>query len=313
MEEITMALYNGIEIPSMGLGPGIMGSVSHARKYARWNLVGRGCNKLIVGPWDRFVARPKKRADFVGSIAAGIKSGFRLIDYSAAYGDGGLIADAIDESGVSRKEIFLTGRVSNHAQFEGRQAVRDLIKRHLEEYRTDYVDVLMFHWPVTGHFEDTWREICEAYEKGQARSIGVANCHPHHLEKLMKCGLKPMLNQFEVHPLFTQKDLIKYNQDLGILVESYTPIARMDARLFRLPALKLLAEAHGKSPVQIVLRWHIQQGLVPIVRSANPMRQKQNLEIFDFELTEEEMKMIDSFNINSRLRYDPDNCDFTIL
>lgn len=308
-----MKLYNGVEIPSIGLGPGIMGHVSHLRTYARWNLIGRAFNKFAVGPWDCFVARPLKRDEFVGSISKGIKSGFRLIDYSAAYGDGALIADAIESSSVQRKDIFLTGRISNKAQFSGRSAVRDLIKRHLEEYRTDYVDVLMFHWPVTNHYEDTWCEICAAYESGLARSIGVANCHPHHLEKLMKCGLKPMLNQFEVHPLFTQKDLIKYNQDLGILVESYTPIARMDARLFRLPALKLIAEAHGKSPVQIVLRWHIQQGLVPIVRSANPMRQKQNLEIFDFELTEEEMKAIDSFNINSRLRYDPDNCDFSIL
>lgn len=308
-----MRLYNGIEIPAIGLGPGIMGWVNHARAYARWNLLGRACNKVIISPWDRFVARPLKRSAFVGAIAEGLKSGFRLIDYSAAYGDGALIADAIEQSHVARKDIFLTGRISNHAQFGGRRAVRDLIKRHLDEYRTDYVDVLMFHWPVTNQYEDTWREICEAYEDGLAKSVGVANCHPHHLTKLMDCGLKPMLNQFEVHPLFTQKDLIKYNQDLGIVVEAYTPIARMDARLFRLPALNRIAIAHGKTPVQVVLRWHQQQGLVPIVRSANPKRQKENLDISDFELSTDEMNIIDGFNINSRLRYHPDNCDFSIL
>lgn len=300
-----MKLYNGIEIPEIGLGPGIMGAPRFRIECSRWNLPARA--------WNKYVAAPKNRANFVGSIASGIKAGFRLIDYSAAYGDGGLIADAIEQSGVPRKEIFLTGRISNRAQFGGSGAVRDLIKRHLEEYRTDYVDVLMFHWPVAGHYEDTWREICGAYESGLARSVGVANCHPHHIEKLLKCGLKPMLNQFEVHPLFTQKDLIRYNQDLGIVVESYTPIARMDARLFRLPALKHIAEAHSKTPVQIVLRWHQQQGLIPIVRSKNKARQKENLSIDDFMISDAEMKVIDGFNISARLRYHPDNCDFTIL
>lgn len=300
-----MKLYNGVEIPEIGLGPGIMGASRLRIECSWWNLP--------VRAWNKYIAVPKNRANFVESIASGIKAGFRLIDYSAAYGDGGLIADAIEQSGIPRKDIFLTGRISNRAQFGGSGAVRDLIKRHLEEYRTDYVDVLMFHWPVAGHYEDTWREICKAYEAGLARSIGVANCHPHHVEKLMKCGLKPMLNQFEVHPLFTQKDLIRYNQDLGVVVESYTPIARMDARLFRLPALKRIAGAHSKTPVQIVLRWHQQLGLIPIVRSKNQARQKENLAIDDFRISDEEMKVIDGFNISARLRYHPDNCDFTIL
>ena len=122
-----------------------------------------------------------------------------------------------------------------------------------------------------------------------------------------------MLNQFEIHPLFTQKELIKYNKDLGITVQSYTPIARMDQRLFRLPALRKIAEEHDKSLVQVVLRWHVQQGLVPVVRANKPYHQVESASVFDFELTSDEMNTIDRLNINSRLRYDPDNCDFTIL
>ena len=308
---IERTLYNGVKIPVIGLGPGGMGykpNARPARAPARWNIPLRAWNKI-----KRPVVKRLERMEYVSAVANGIRAGFRLIDYSTAYGNGGLIADAIDKSGVSRNDIFLTGRISNSAQFKGAQAVEDQIKRHLEEYRTDHVDVLMFHWPVTGCYEQTWRVVCNAYEKGLTKSVGVANCHRRHIETLMKCGLKPMINQFEVHPLFTQKDLIKFNQDLGIQVESYTPIARFDDRLMRLPKLKKIAGAHGKTSVQTILRWHIQQGLVPIIRSLNSERQKENYGVFDFELSSDEMAVIDSFNIDARIRYDPDNCDFTIL
>ena len=312
--EKMIKLDNGILIPRLGLGPGMMGSFkSKITLCSRWNIPLRAWNKYVARPYENRVLRTAHRDQFVNAIADGIRAGVRLIDYSAAYGNGNLIADAIERSGIPREEIFLTGRISNRAQFGGSASIREQIVRHLAEYRTDYVDLLMFHWPVTDCFETTWRVISEEYEKGTARSIGVANCHPHHVKKLLNCGLRPMLNQFEVHPLFTQKDLIKFNQDNGILVESYTPIARMDARLFRLPALNKIARNHGKSAVQVVLRWHVQQGLVPIFRSKNMQRIKENLDVFDFELSDVEMNTIDGFNINSRLRYDPDNCDFTIL
>lgn len=301
----TVKLYNGVEIPAIMLGPGIPA----APKGLSWINE----RSLLNRAWMKFVARPRATRNFIDAVASGLRVGFRGIDFSAAYGCGSLIADAIEQSGVGRKDVFLTGRISNSAQFKGRIAVEDQIKRVLDEYRTDYVDILMFHWPVTGCYETTWKVICEAHEKGLARSIGVANCHPRHLNVLMEVGLKPMVNQFEIHPLFTQKDLIKFNQDLGITVQSYTPIARMDQRLFRLPALRKIAEEHGKSLVQVVLRWHIQQGLVPVVRANKPSHQVDSVSIFDFELTPGEMDTIDGFNIDSRLRYHPDNCDFTIL
>lgn len=313
----ALRLYNGVEIPRIGFGPGHInrgaGNSQLGNRIGSQSIVIRAWNKIVVRQYYKLVLERKRHTSYINSIASGIRAGFKLIDYSAAYGSGRNIANAIAISGVPREQLFLTCRISNGAQFAGAQAVRDLIKRHLDEYGTDYVDVMMFHWPVTDCFENTWRVICEAYDNGIARSIGVANCHPHHVKKLIKCGLKPMLNQFEIHPLFTQKDLIKYNQDLGIVVEAYTPIARNDDRLMRLPKLRQIASNHGKTPVQVVLRWHMQQNIIPIIRSLNYYRQKENLDVFDFELTSEEMKIIDGFNIDSRLRYHPDNCDFTIL
>ena len=286
-----MQLYNGVEIPLIGFGPGAVSHSHHA---------------LFGKTWDRI-----ERLKYINLIAKAISSGFRLIDFSCAYGRCKDIAKSIEKSGVSRQDIFLTGRISNHAQLHG--CVNHEIEQVLNGYQTDYVDLLMFHWPVSDHYENTWREICKAYDSGKARSIGVANCHPHHIRKLMECGMKPMVNQFEVHPLFTQKDLVKFNQDIGIVVEAYTPIARFDDRLTRLPALRQIATANGRTLAQVILRWHIQNGCIPVVRSMNEMRQRENLKVFDFKLSSTEMKTIDGFNIDSRLRYHPDNCDFTIL
>ena len=128
-----------------------------------------------------------------------------------------------------------------------------------------------------------------------------------------RSGIIPAVNQFEVHPLFTQKDLIAFCKEKGIQVEGYTAIARFDDRLMRLPLLAEIAGKYNKTAVQVVLRWHIQNGVIPIVRSLNKSRQIENISVFDFSLTPSEMTAIDGININSRLRYDPDNCDFSIL
>ena len=178
----------------------------------------------------------------------------------------------------------------------------------------DYVDILQFHWPVTDYYVDTWREMEKLYKEGYVKHLGVANCHQHHLEEIFKiCQHKPEIGQFEIHPLFTQKLLIDYYKQHDIQVCAYTPIARFDDRLMRLPLLKRIGEKYSKSVTQVVLRWHIQNGIIPLVRTLNPAHQRENLDVFDFELTESEMKAIDAININSRLRYDPDNCDFSIL
>ena len=226
--------------------------------------------------------------------------------------DGKLIGEAIHKSGVKREDLIITTRVSNYAQFN--HCVREEFLNFLQNTKMDYVDILQFHWPVTDHYLDTWREMEKLFEEGYVKHLGVANCHQHHLEEIFKiCQHKPEIGQFEIHPLFTQKPLIDYYKQHDIQVCAYTPIARFDDRLMRLPLLKQIGEKYGKSVTQVVLRWHIQNGIIPLVRTLNPAHQRENLDVFDFELTESEMKAIDAININSRLRYDPDNCDFSIL
>ena len=292
-------------IPPVGFGPGINKKLKYKHKpQGVWYFLFRVFNKVVYESWTSF--------GYVSSVKSALQAGFRLIDYSSAYGNGKLIGRGIRKSGVPRESLFITTRVSNRAQ--ERHTVREEFFKCLKGMGIEYVDLLQFHWPVTGLYLDTWREMEKLYEEGFVKHLGVANCHQHHLEEILKiCKYKPEIGQFEIHPLFTQKPLIEYYQSHGILVEAYTPVARYDDRLVRLPKLKKLSEKYNKSVIQIVLRWHVQNGVVPLVRSMSPKHQQENIDIFDFELSEEEMKAIDGININSRLRYDPDNCDFSIL
>jgi len=293
---------------TIGFGPGEFGYSSKATHANYKNrLLG-----AIVRRYYKYIVMPKMRKQYVNVISSAIVNGYRWIDYSCNYGDGKLLGEAIQKSGVKREELIITTRVSNYAQVH--HCVREEILSFLKNAQLDYVDILQFHWPVTEHYLNTWKEMESLYEEGYAKHLGVANCHEHHLEEILKvCKHRPDVGQFEIHPLFTQKTLIEYYKLHGIQVCAYTPIARFDERLMRLPKLKQIGEKYGKSITQIVLRWHIQNGIIPIVRTLNPAHQKENLDIFDFELTKEEMALIDSININSRLRYDPDNCDFSIL
>ena len=292
----------------IGFGPGGCG---YSEKYKSSKNHGRLCNALIRR-YNKYIVRPKVEKHYVSAIESAIKRGFRWIDYSCAYGDGKLLGEAIKQSGIDRSDLIITTRVSNYAQRE--HCVREEFLNFLKNAQLDYVDILQFHWPVTDLYLDTWREMEKLYEEGYVKHLGVANCHSHHLEEIFKvCSYKPEVGQFEIHPLFTQKPLIEYYSHHNIKVCAYTPIARFDDRLMRLPMLKNIAAKYGKSITQIVLRWHIQNGIIPIVRSLNPSHQKENLDLFDFTLTADEKQLIDGVNINSRLRYDPDNCDFSIL
>lgn len=292
----------------IGFGPGGCG---YTDKYNSVRHLGRIAN-AILRRYDKFVRIPKVYKHYVSAISSAIQNGFRWIDYSCAYGDGKLFGQAIKQSGINKTDLIITTRVSNYAQRE--HCVRQEFLDFLKNAQLDYVDVLQFHWPVTDLYLDTWREMERLYEEGYVKHLGVANCHPHHLEEIYQiCKYKPEVGQFEIHPLFTQKPLIDYYSQHNIKVCAYTPIARFDDRLMRLPLLKNIAAKYCKSITQIILRWHIQNGIIPIVRTLNPSHQKENLDVYDFVLTAEEMKLIDGININSRLRYDPDNCDFSIL
>ncbi len=302
----TITLNNDTPMPIIGNGPAAVGySPKNKKEY-------RGLHKYALKAYNKFYFRPLQEKRYVDAVANSFKLGFSLLDYSSAYGDGKLIGQAIKKSKIERENLFLTTRVSNKQQLTGN--IKECLFQQLEGFNTDYIDLFMFHWPVTDVYLDTWEQMVELYNQGYCKAIGVANCHQHHLEEIIKVSdVIPAVNQIEVHPLFTQKSLIEYCKSMGVVVEAYTAIARFDDRLVRLPVLKNIAKKYNKSIVQVVLRWHIQNGVIPVVRSLNKKRQFENISIFDFELDTEEMTEIDSININSRLRFDPDNCDFSIL
>lgn len=304
-------LLDGV-IPQIGFGPGGMGYSPTYKGREKEKSKFSSILLKFQNRYDKYIGVPLQKKSYVISIENALRLGYRIIDYSAAYGDGTMLGEAIAKSSVPRQEIFVTTRVSNWAQREGK--VREEFMKFLKNTNLEYVDLLQFHWPVTDLYLDTWREMEKLFEEGYVKHLGVANCHQHHLEEIFKiCRHRPEIGQFEIHPLFTQKSLIQYYKDQGIVVEAYTPIARYDDRLVRLPLLRELEQKYRKTFVQIILRWHIQNGCIPLVRCLNYEHQKENFNIFDFELSDEDMKMIDSININSRLRYDPDNCDFSIL
>lgn len=301
-----LQLKSKIKIPALGFGPGIMGYSAKMQKSR--SKIG----SLFYRAINKFFIRPKHRKHFANSIKNALKIGYWLFDYSNTYENLKTVGKAIHDSGIPRNKLFITTRIGNSSQFNN--SVRIDFEKALEEMGMEYVDLLQFHWPVTGKYIDTWKEMIKLKEEGKVKVLGVANCHPHHIEALEAAtGVLPEINQIEVHPLFTQKSLIEYCREKGIVVEAYTPVARYDDRLVRLPVLKALEKKYNKSFVQIVLRWHIQNGCIPVVRALSEKHQKENIDIFDFEISDEDMKLIDGININSRLRYDPDNCDFTIL
>lgn len=298
----TLKTYNNVEIPCIGFGPGGIGYTPHPK--IRKSFVSRA--------WNKFFIRPNVTQKYIKAVTNAFKLGYTLLDDSAAYNNYPQIVQSWNKAGLSRKDLFITGRVSNSAQFN--DTVEEEFNKSLKQLGTDYIDLYMIHWPVTGLYIKTWKTLEKLYKEGKIRTIGVANCNIHHLQSIFnECEIKPMVNQFEVHPLFTQKELIKFCHDNEIVVEAYSPIARNDDRLMRLPKLRKIAEKYGKSIVQVILRWDIQNECIPIIRSLNSKRQEEDINIFDFELTDEEMNVIDSININARVRYDPDNCDFTIL
>lgn len=298
-------LNNGVEIPVIGFGPMIFGygkSIHTAKGF--WSIPQRAYNK--------FITRPIEKHHYVNMVTHALNSGFHLLDFSASYGNERFIGEAIADCDVQRKDLFIIARICSDAQWN--DCVRESFDTTLKNLGIDYVDCLQFHWPQPSHYLRTWKDMEAIYNDGLARSLGVANCHQHHIERILEmCDIKPAVNQIEVHPLLNQKELVLYCQSQDILVQAYTPIARNDERISRLPKMRALCNKYGKSIAQIVLRWHIQNGICPVVRSMNKNRQIENLDIFDFHIEEEDMMYIDSININSRLRFDPDNCDYSIL
>lgn len=297
----VFVLNDGCKMPLIGYGPGIV--PANLYKVACCPvLLKRGINFLLY--------RPLQTRKYVSIIASVFKNDGYYLDYSFTYSNYAIIKKAIAK--VGRQNMFVSSRVSNQAQRNG--CVREEVLNGLNAWGIEQLDLLEFHWPVADCYQQTWLEMEQLQREGYVKSIGVANCHIHHLEQILRVGtVVPAINQIEMHPLFTQKELLAYCKEHDILIQAYTAIARFDDRLVRLPLMKKICNKYNKTLVQVVLKWHLQNGVSPVIRSWNKKRIGENINVFDFELTEQEMATIDGININSRLRYDPDNCDFSIL
>lgn len=242
----------------------------------------------------------------VQAIQTALTAGYRLIDTAQSYDNEDIIGQAVAESGVSRQDVFITTKIDDENQ--GTDAAIDSLDVSLKKLRTDYVDLLLIHWPYPGDFDrslETWHTLIDLQTAGKARAIGVSNYTINLLQQTIDdSGVIPAVNQVEFHPFLFQKDLMEYCQDKGIVIESYSPIVR--AKRSDNPVLQRLAKKYEKSPVQIILRWQIEHQLVPIPRSMNPNHIQGNIDIFDFTLSDEEIRAVDDLNENYRI-INPEN------
>lgn len=237
----------------------------------------------------------------VRAVSQGIRLGYG-IDCAVAYGNHYQVGNGIKLSGKERSEIFLTSKLYNNQQDN---CVADHYRRMLHELRVEYVDLLLLHWPQTSTYIMAWKQMERLHEKRQVRHIGMANVELRHLlEMERKCNMLPQIIQVERHPLNTQEELLCYCREKGILVQAYAPLGRMDCQLTEHNLLRKLSNKYQKTIPQIILRWHHQTGVIPVVRSIRSDRICANYNIWDFELTTEEIEEIMRLNINYKI-YDP--------
>ncbi len=242
----------------------------------------------------------------VGAVEKALRNGFRLIDTATCYENEGEVGQAMRESGIAREDIFVLTKMWNDNMRQGTQ--REAIEYSLKELDTDYVDAYLLHWPVPGKYIESWKYMEEFYEKGMARSIGVSNFEIDQLESLFaSCRIKPMINQIEVHPYNTRKELIHFCKENDIAVMAWSPLHR--GLILNDPVLETIAEKYGKTTAQITLRWDIQNGVIPIPGATDEDLIRQNTQLFDFELVQEEMAAIDALNQNL-YEGDPHNFDW---
>lgn len=273
----TATLQNGVQMPWFGLG----------------------------------VFKVEDGSEVVQAVKAAVKNGYRSIDTAAIYGNetsvGQGIREAIAETNVTREELFVTSKVWTADL--GYEATLAAYETSLNKLGLEYLDLYLIHWPVEGKYKEAWRALETLYKEGRVKAIGVSNFQIHHLEELMKdATVKPMINQVELHPQLTQKELSAYCKDQGIQMEAWSPL--MQGQLLDHPVLQEIAHKHNKSVAQVILRWDLQNGIITIPKSTKEHRMIENADVFNFELSNEELAQIDALNQNLRVGPDPDNFDF---
>jgi 2,5-diketo-D-gluconate reductase A len=266
----SIALHDGVEIPQLGFGV--------------------------------FQVQPEETPSVVEVAFA---AGYRHIDTAAAYRNEKGVGAAIAASGLPREELFITTKLWNSQQ--GYDSTLEAFEASLGRLGLDRVDLYLIHWPAPSEdrFVDTWRAFERILEEGRARTVGVSNFRIEDLERLSsETGTRPTVNQIELHPSFQQKELRAWHAEHGIVTEAWSPLAQ--GGLLEVETIVRIAERHGKTPAQAILRWHLQLGNVVIPKSVTPERIRENLELFDFELADEEMAEFATLDSGERIGPDPE-------
>ncbi|KAB8288544.1 aldo/keto reductase [Bifidobacterium avesanii] len=270
----TVTLNNGITIPQLGLG----------------------------------VFRTKEGEETVDAVRWALEAGYRHIDTARAYNNEESVGQGMRESGVKRRDVFLTTKLWNQDVRDGR--ARDAFFESLDRLGTDYVDLYLIHWPANG-WQKAWEQMEELYNERRIRAIGVSNFHRHHIEELRSFSdLTPAADQIESSPQFPNQELIDWDRSQGIAVEAWSPLGGTGGSLLDNPTVAAVAAKYGKSPAQAIIRWHLQRGVVVIPKSIHAERIRQNFDVFDFTLSDDDMHALSNLGINRRQGSDPDNFNF---
>ncbi|SDI16539.1 Aldo/keto reductase [Chryseobacterium taeanense] len=265
----VITLNNGVDIPALGFGVWQMEDLQE-------------CEEAVI---------------------KAIKTGYRMIDTAAIYQNETAVGSAIKNCGVDRDELFITSKL--WVQDISYEKAKGAFQRTLDRLQLDYLDMYLIHWPYAD-FIGAWKAMEELYEEGKIKAIGVCNFPVEKMEELKSAStVLPVINQIELHPIFQQKELQVYNKENNIITQPWSPLGNGNAGLLDNTELKSIGEKYGKTVAQVILRWHLQEGFCVIPKSVTPSRIEENFNVFDFELTGDEMNIVRSLDTGKRLFFDP--------